>query len=310
MQRLTLNRLRAYLETVRTGQVTTAAEAMGVSQPSTSQQLRQLQDYFGFEMLSSRSGRLTPSTPAAPFMPYFHRIDNAVSRIVELSGSHNGDRPERLYVGTTSSAGMYFIPAVLRAFSRPSRDPAIELIIGTPGQLRQDLMDGFLDIAFIHDTLIADPEIRSRSLYTSRALLIDTRARSVSAADLATLRMFTTIDIADILHTQLRETGIFLASNQIALLDNVDSVKKSVESGLGIGFVLEESIEREIAHGYIAIIDTPLGEIPVDFNASFPAVTHKQVKLNALMEFAHAQALLRVRSMTSKGASARAGIIP
>ncbi|GGH27090.1 LysR family transcriptional regulator [Cribrihabitans marinus] len=142
MQLPPLSALRAFAAYVDTGSVQRAGEALNVSHPAISQQIRKLEDHLGLTLLD-RSGRSATLTPegrrlSEALTDGFGRI---AERVSELTGAEAA-RP--LHISTTPAfAANWLMPRVpeFRA-----RHPEIDLMID-PNPALNDPVPGGLDLA-------------------------------------------------------------------------------------------------------------------------------------------------------------------
>src|SRR5690349_11759157 len=78
---LTFRQLQVLHAVSRTGSVTGAATALGVSQPAVSMMLRECSRIAGFAVFVRRHGRLQPTPETAGLMADLDRVFNGVERI-------------------------------------------------------------------------------------------------------------------------------------------------------------------------------------------------------------------------------------
>ncbi|MEB2312888.1 MAG: LysR family transcriptional regulator [Sorangiineae bacterium] len=126
---LSSERLRVFVVVVRRGGFSAAARALGVTQPSVSQSVAQLERELGAALLV-REGRAVHLTEAGRlFLPLAERVldegEAARAALAELGELETG----RLVVGTTDTFALYLLPAALRAFRE--RYPGVELRLDT-----------------------------------------------------------------------------------------------------------------------------------------------------------------------------------
>ncbi|WP_327267494.1 LysR substrate-binding domain-containing protein [Streptomyces sp. NBC_01218] len=128
---------------------TRAAEAVHVSQPSLSQQIRALEKELGAELFSRARGNIALTDAGETLLPLARRIladaDRARREVQELVRLRRG----RIRLGATPSICTGLLPDVLRAYH--DRHPGIELRLEEGGShdLVRQLARGALDIALL-----------------------------------------------------------------------------------------------------------------------------------------------------------------
>ncbi|SDE29100.1 DNA-binding transcriptional regulator, LysR family [Belnapia rosea] len=187
-----LHQLRTFLSVVETGGVTSAAQALGLTQPAASQQLRELERIMGVRLLERVAGRAVPTAAGQALVEPARRAQAAVEDARAAAAAHRLGEVGRVRLGTGATACIHLLPPVLAELNE--RMPGLEVIIATgntPDILRR-IEDGDLDAA-----LVTLPAALCRSLSTARiatdplvALLPEAMApkgrASLTAAELTT----------------------------------------------------------------------------------------------------------------------------
>src|SRR4051795_5181142 len=126
-----------------------AAERLHMSQPPLSQQIRQLEEEVGAQLLLRNQHRVELTASGAAFLERAREILDAVEDAARQARRVQRGEVGRLAVGFVGSAMYSFVPELLRAFREHAPDIALRLHErGTTEQLRQ-LDDGRLDVGFL-----------------------------------------------------------------------------------------------------------------------------------------------------------------
>jgi DNA-binding transcriptional LysR family regulator len=141
--------LAYFVAVADTRHFTRAAEAVHVSQPSLSQQIRALEKELGSPLFSRARGNIALTDAGEALLPLARRIladaDTARQEVLELARLTRG----RVRLGATPSLCTGLLPDVLRAFH--DRHPGIRLQIEEGGShdLVRELARGALDLALV-----------------------------------------------------------------------------------------------------------------------------------------------------------------
>jgi LysR family cyn operon transcriptional activator len=185
-----LRHLRYFLAVAESLSFTRAAVALNVSQPTLSQQIRQLEDGVGCALLD-RVGRHVRLTAAGEvFREHAQRvlneIDAAENALAELQGLMRGT----LRIGVFQSFNSSLLPPILGAFSEACPDIRVVVRQLPTREMEAHLVRGDLDLGIAYVT----PEssrIESEKLFDEAMTLVvsDThryaRRREITAAQLA-----------------------------------------------------------------------------------------------------------------------------
>jgi DNA-binding transcriptional LysR family regulator len=157
---VTLHQLRTFKAVADHRSFSAAAQQLGLSQPSVSYQVKELEAAVGLPLLDRR-GRGVALTEAGHTLYGYVRqtlnlIDEAAVALEDLRGIRRGT----LRVGASTTVGIYVMPAALGAFKRSHPSLVISLEIGNRGQVQDGVLRNDLDLAVVGPTL-DDPELQS-----------------------------------------------------------------------------------------------------------------------------------------------------
>jgi DNA-binding transcriptional LysR family regulator len=249
-----LRQLRTFLSVVETGGVTTAAQALGLTQPAASQQLRELERAMGVRLLERVAGRAVPTAAGRALVEPARRAHAAVEDARAVAAAHRSGEAGRVRLGTGATACIHLLPPVLAELNE--RMPGLEVIIATgntPDILRR-VEEGDLDAA-----LVTLPAALGRSLTATRvatdplvALLPDAMApkgrTSLTAAELERLPLIlyeTGANTRAIIDAWFRRAD--LAPRPIMELGSVEAIKVLVAGGRGCSVLPGLALSDEVA---------------------------------------------------------------
>jgi DNA-binding transcriptional LysR family regulator len=144
-----------------TGQVSKAAERLGVSQPAVSQNLKRLREYFGDPMFVRCGNRLQPTPRAVALQPTVLRVARDVDLISQHPKNFDPATATREFVVSfTDIAEVMVLPRLCGAFVRDA--PGCKLLSVRPSirHMREALEQGELDLAA--GTLHGGPDVSLR----------------------------------------------------------------------------------------------------------------------------------------------------
>lgn len=249
-----LRQLRTFLSVVETGGVTSAAQALGLTQPAASQQLRELERIMGVRLLERVAGRAMPTAAGRALIEPARRAQAAVEDARAVAAAHRSGEAGRVRLGTGATACIHLLPPVLAELNE--RMPGLEVIIATgntPDILRR-VEAGDLDAA-----LVTLPAVLGRSLSMTRittdplvALLPEAMVpkgrASLTAAELNRLPLIlyeAGANTRTIIDAWFRRAG--LVPRPIMELGSVEAIKVLVASGRGCSVLPALALGGEVA---------------------------------------------------------------
>ncbi|WP_299353049.1 hydrogen peroxide-inducible genes activator [uncultured Shimia sp.] len=142
----TLRQLRYFVTLAQTGQYRRAAERLGLSQPSLSQQIVALEDVLGLKLVERgrRGAQLTPG--GREVLERAQQVLDDVEGLMEVTGQMARGGAGTLHLGSTVTIGPYFLPRFLRHLHDSLPDLRLVSRDGLPKDLLEELLAGTHDL--------------------------------------------------------------------------------------------------------------------------------------------------------------------
>ncbi len=159
---ITLRQLRYFLALAEAGHYRKAAERVGVSQPSLSQQILRLEGALGLSLVE-RGARGAILTPAGrEVLAQGRRVIDEAEALAALAQASRTGGAGTIRLGASPTLGPYFLPHVVGQLRRDH--PGIKLVIrdAPPLVLQEELLEGR------HDLILAQLPVRSGDLTVAR----------------------------------------------------------------------------------------------------------------------------------------------
>ena len=239
MTTLNLGNLATFRLVVQRGSFSAAADALGISQPAVSLQVRQLEQFLQTRLLE-RTGRGIKATAAGmALLAHSEQIDRAVNSAVqsvsafsqEVNGSltllppllqHLRQQHPLLTVGVTTGNTLDIVRAV--------EENRLDLgLVTLPVQGRSLAVTAMLDEEFV--TIYASRETEMPAVYTPAEL----QAQPLIAFEAGS-------GTRDLIDRWFRSAG--LAVTPVMQLGSIEAIKRMVRAGLGYSIVPRMAVER------------------------------------------------------------------
>lgn len=256
----TLHQLRILKAIASEKSFTKAAEALFVSQPALSKQIKLLENRLGLLLINRDTNNISLTEAGKLFLKYSDRIlalcEESCRALTDLQ---NGDRGN-LTVGASQTIGTYLMPRILALFAQNYPQINLKVQIDSTRVITKGVVERDIDIAVVGGNI---PENLKKNLGIETfvedelALIIPKshpfaiqKKRVISKDDLyhlnfialnstSTIRKF----IDNILIQNEIETKRF---NIVMQLNSIEAIKTAVTLGLGAAFVSSSAIEKEI----------------------------------------------------------------
>jgi DNA-binding transcriptional LysR family regulator len=252
--------LQVFLSVSKHLNYTRAGEELNLSQPSVSVRIRQFETQLGVKLFEQLGKKVALTDAGQLLVPYARRVmasvEDAHHAIDELQGLERGS----LRIGASTTPGMYLVPQVVARFKQRYRKIDIHLRIRDTREVEESVLRNEFDFGFVGGHLAAS-EVTALPWLTDELLLVVppnhqfARKKTVNKQELEKesfiLRESGSATRAVIVD-QLRKSDFEL--DTVMEMENPESVKKAVQSGLGIAFISKFAVATELkAKSLIAV---------------------------------------------------------
>jgi DNA-binding transcriptional LysR family regulator len=252
--------LQIFLSVAKHLNYTRAAEEVHLSQPSVSVRVRELERDLGTKLFEQLGKRIALTEAGQVLLPYAIKVlaatDDARHAMDEWQGLERGS----LRIGASTTPGMYLIPRTIAQFKQRYPKIDVHLAVKDTRQIEEGVIRNEFDCGFVGGHL-AGAEVDVLPWMEDQILLVTppdhplARKKSVKIEDLRRegfiLREVGSATRAAIA-THLQRSDLNVET--VMEMENPESVKKAVQSGLGIAFFSRFAVETELkAKSLVAI---------------------------------------------------------
>ncbi|GAC1400367.1 MAG: selenium metabolism-associated LysR family transcriptional regulator [Chloroflexota bacterium] len=267
---LDLNKLRIFAAVAEHEHFSRAAEALAISQPAVSAQVRALEQHYG-TALFERAGRGVRLTESGRLVQgYARRILALAVELDEAVSDLQGLRTGQLRVGASTTIGDYLLPPVLGAFRAQYPGIGIALEIANTARIVDRLRHGELHLGLLGEP-VAGGDLDAEPYHDDTLVLIVPPAhrwagRQVALGELSSAVLITRErGSATRAVTEEALAGVGIRLDAGMELGGTEAVKGAVAAGLGVAFVSACAVQQELTSGRLAQATTPGLEIRRQF---------------------------------------------
>lgn len=248
-----LHQLRCFLAVVEEGGFNRATTRLHITQPALSYQIKQLEGEVGVRLFNRRPGGVSPTEAGRVLTQHATEVIEAVRRarraLDELIEGVVGE----IRIGTVNSVGIYFLPQVLWSIKEryPSARPTV--LYRHSNEIIQALLSDRVDLALVANPG-SDRRLRQETIVEEQVSLVCGRThpfygrKAVRPSELKGVQ-FVALSIESptgkLIQEHLARLGVSV--EPVVSTDNVETVKKMVEIGLGVAFLPDMVTSPEVA---------------------------------------------------------------
>lgn len=289
---------------------TKAGEALCMTQPAVTFQVRQLEDHFNTRLFDRAHGRIALTPAGEVAFAYAERIlaltAELDARLRDLGGQVAGP----LLIGASTTIADFLLPQILGEFKAAYPGVVPSLFAGNSEVVQQRLGDRALDVGFIEGGSYL-PTLAGERLCSDELQVVCTprhslaQRKSVAAGALVEHAYLTREQgsgTREVIDRYLTQAGIEPATlNVVMEASSPEALKGLVAAGMGIAIMSRVSIRKEVRLGLLAGI--PLSPpITRQLTAVYPRERIQSGLVGAFVQFAK----LRLDSTVGDEADAEA----
>lgn len=260
IRRVTFRQLEVFVEVARQLNLSRVAEALHLTQPAVSMQIRQLESAVGLPLFEKigRGRRLTEA--GIRLLNHSSRLLAELRDAEQAMDALSGLAAGRVTVGLVSTAE-YFAPKLLAAFSRDHPAVDVRFLVGNREALVGRLRDAEIDLA-VMGRPPAEVDTSSEPLAENPHVLVasvEHPFRGARNVDMHALRhdAFLMRELGSgtrMMMEELFRAHLFKPAKLITLGSN-ETVKQAVMAGLGVSLLSLHALWLELRAGEIAVLD-------------------------------------------------------
>ena len=255
-----INQLISFCKVVDMNSFSIAAEALGLSQPTISLQVKSLEEEYGVKLLHRDGHQILP-TEDGQFV-YNHLIE----MIALFERSKDGIRKNQeiyegsLQIGASSGPGEYPIPIILARFQKEHLDARVILHVGDSNEIMDKVANQSLEIGFVgtkrrDGNLTFNPYLEDTLILVAAKDYSFVRGGSITYKELKKIPLIIQqpgSGATAILKKALSEVHLRLTDLNIILQMGLqDSVKAAVLAGYGATIISALGVIKEIETGQL-----------------------------------------------------------
>lgn len=253
--------LRAFHAVASEGSFTRAAEALRVTQPTLSGQVKGLEETYGVRLLDRLGRRVVPTELGKALQEVTRRLFSAEEEAEQLLAAARGLTRGHLRIGADAP---YSIVPVIAEFNRRHPGLTVSIAIGNSDQVLDDLLDHSTDVAMLAN-IEGDPRLHIQPFHKDRLVLFVernhrwARRKRVRLAEVVRERVILREQGSTtrrIFETAVARAGLVLEN--VMEIGSREGVREAVAAGLGIGLVARTEFGHDPRVRAVEVADAQL----------------------------------------------------
>jgi len=256
---ITLRQLEIFIAVAETAQVTKASKKLFVTQSAVSMALAELENQLGGSLFDRHGRSLVLNARGRYLLPLGKDIIAQVANIETIMSERNDKLSGTINIAASSSVGNYILPYLIGAFKKAHPKVLINMLVYNTKIVEGMVNDGTVDIGFVEGNIGENDDILARPWFMDELVVLTAPADPLAnnesfvlERDLPSSRWImrergsgTAAIFRDKLKEHLEDVNIVME------MGHPESVKRAVESGVGIACLSALTICREVENGWL-----------------------------------------------------------
>ncbi len=272
---MNLQQLTTFCTVLSEGSMTAAAEKLFLTQPAVSQQIRNLEEELRVDLLVRGVRQVKPTLQGQLLYDYAKRILHLTQQAEVAIQTISQEISGNLRLGTLNSIGLYLISPIVGLFLKHNSKLRIRLTYGAGDSIINEMRNNRVDMVILPDLKreygIEFQDFEKRFLFKDEMWLVASgRDTGVPAScDIKSLPTHQIVSFTEkypsFKNTLERRLQEFKVDYQpVFETDNVGTLKRVIESGLGWGFLPAHSIRKQVRMGRLTRVEVDELKYSVD----------------------------------------------
>jgi DNA-binding transcriptional LysR family regulator len=283
---------------------TKAAEALFMTQPAVTFQIKQLEEHFNTRLFDRGHGRMALTPAGDIVLEYAERIlglsAELDTRLKEMTGQLGGP----LLVGASMTIAEFLLPRVLGEFK--SQYPKVQprLVVANSGTVENRVAEHTLDLGFIeapahlpvlHSEVCAEDELQALCA-PGHALAARRTATARQLAPHPFISREQGSGTREVTDQYFEKHGVEVdRMNVVMELGSLEAIKGLVSTGMGYAVMSRATVAKEVALGQLVAV--PLSpRLMRTLSVVYPRERFRSRLVNTFIEFAR----LRLRAVMER----------
>jgi DNA-binding transcriptional LysR family regulator len=255
---MTFRHLKIFLAVCDHKNMTRAAKALYLSQPSISQAIAELEIYYGVKLFERLNHRLFLTAAGERLQSYARHILNLEEQARKELSEHK--ESGTLRIGASLTIGTYLLPGLISAFHQKMPHVEVFTLVENTNVLQKMLLEDRIDIGLVEGP-VNSPDIIEKNIRDDELVVVCApqhplaKKKKVAISNLTGLSFIVRepgSGTRAIFENAMQDAGV--TWKPAGIYNNIEAIKHAVRANLGLAVVPRISIGEELKAGSIVRI--------------------------------------------------------
>jgi len=256
---MNIHHLESFVRIVELKSFTKAASELGLTQPTVSKQIVDLEQFFQVRLIDRTKRSLALTRAGEILFKYAKDFISLKRDTVDAMASFRGLKSGSLRLGASSIPGVYILPPILKAFKAQYGGVDLSLVLSDSQDIAGRVENGDVDIGFVGSReetkkIVYRPFLEDSIIFIAPLdfpEVIETRDIAkypllVREPGSGTRKCFETA----LLKRHLKPEELHVVGE----LGDTEAIKAAVREGMGISYISNRAVKEELDRGLLKVL--------------------------------------------------------
>lgn len=279
-----IRHLRIFLAVVETGSMNKAAKQLFIAQPTVSQAIKELEEYYDVLLFERLNQKLVITDQGKKL---FSLASDAVEVFdhLEITMKNVAERP-LLKIGSSVSVGTALLPEKIALFEEKKQNVSVNVVVNNTTAIERMLLSGELDAAIV-EGMIESEDLLLTPIYKDELVIVVGKKHPFYQKDFITLEVLNNQEAImrendsnqrNYYEQILRDHNIILQKKWLST--NTEAIKKAVITSRKLAILSTMIVQDEVKRGELHIVRVEGIKATRDINL----VIHKNKYISKALE--------------------------
>ncbi len=287
-------RLKVFLHVAKLLSFTKAAEALHMTQPAVTFQVRQLEEHFKTRLFDRTHNKISLTEAGERVYAHAERIFKIYAELENDVRELTGEISGVLTLGASTTVAEYMLPVLLGDFKAKYPDVDIRLKVSNTDGIVSMVENNIIDLGVV-EAPVNNKNLAVEICRTDRLVAIIPPGHELSKQDKIPVQAIIDYPFIcreegsgtrEVIEEYLREAGVDINQLKVIMeLGSLEAIKGAVEARIGVSIVSVATLAKEIKLNSVTVLEL---DPPLERPFSFVHQKHKfrQRAMDELLEFA------------------------
>lgn len=253
---MNVRHLQIFVTVAECGKMRTAAEKLHISQPSVSQAVRELEEYYDIQLFDRLSQRIYITEMGKNLLPYARHIVDSYGEMEEFA--FDASRKNIIRIGGSVSVGTVLLPDIIGKLKTAIPNVDVRVVVDNTTNIEKMVLSSEIDVAIV-EGMIENLELIQQDIFQDELVLVVGKNHPLFKVSNITLEQLTGQALIsreagsaerNQFERYLSEHGIRMVSKWSC--SNTETIKHAVEAGEGIAILsrmlVKDELKKDILH--------------------------------------------------------------